>query len=66
MYDPTFYTGPWISDTKVFKRQTLESVTYYGWAGLFSGIGEAICAPINEVDNFNRRIRDPAGLGSDR
>ena len=63
MVDPAFYTAPWVSDTKTFKRQPREAVTYYGWYGLFSGIGEAICAPINEVDDFNKRIRDPAGLG---
>jgi len=22
---------------------------------------EEICAPVDEVDNFNRRVRDPAG-----
>jgi hypothetical protein len=63
MTDPAFYTAPWISDRKVFKRQPREEVTYYDWYGLFSGITEAICAPMNEVDDFNKRIRDPAGLG---
>jgi hypothetical protein len=32
-------------------------------ARLFSGVTEAICAPMNEVDDFNRRMRDPAAKG---
>ena len=28
-----------------------------GWYGLM----EEICAPVDEIDNFNRRVRDPAG-----
>jgi hypothetical protein len=26
-------------------------------------VTEAICAPMNEVDDFNRRMRDPAAKG---
>lgn len=63
LYDPTYYTAPWISDTKVFKREPPGNHIFYGWYGLFSGITEEICAPLNEVDDFNRRVRDPAGLG---
>ena len=29
-------------------------------AGGWSGIVEDICAPLDEVDTFNRLIRDPA------
>ena len=63
LYDPAYYTTPWVSDTKVFKREPASNHTFYGWYGLFSGITEEICAPLNEVDDFNRRVRDPAGLG---
>ena len=63
LYDPTYYTAPWVSDTKVFRREPPSNHTFYGWYGLFSGITEEICAPLNEVDDFNRRIRDPAGVG---
>ena len=63
LYDPTYYTAPWVSDTKVFRREPPSNHTFYGWYGLFSGITEEICAPLNEVDDFNRRVRDPAGVG---
>ena len=63
LYDPTFYTAPWISDTKIFSRIPGEDVTFFGWYGLFGGITEGICAPMNKVDDFNSRIRDPGSLG---
>ncbi|MEQ1948846.1 MAG: hypothetical protein ABL995_16770 [Bryobacteraceae bacterium] len=54
--DPKVYTKPWSSQLKKFrlieKPKTLE-----GWQGLM----EDICAPIEDVDQFNKRIRDPAG-----
>jgi len=62
LYDPKTYTTPWVSDTKTFRRMAKDEVTYYGWLG-FSGLLEGICAPADEVDNFNKRVRDPAGLG---
>ena len=64
LYDPKFYTAPWVSDTKLFSRIPREEVTFFGWYGLFGGITEAICAPMNEVDSFNSRIRDPGSLGA--
>jgi hypothetical protein len=64
MTDPAYYTQPWVSDLKVFKRIPREKATYFGWYGLFGGITDAICAPVNEVEDFNRRIRNPAGLGT--
>ena len=63
MYDPTFYKEPWVSDVKVFKRIKREATTFFGWYGLFSGITEGICAPMNEVDSYNTLFRDPAGKG---
>ena len=62
--DPTFYTAPWVSDTKIFSRLPREELTFFGWTGLFSGITEATCAPMNEVDNFNERVRDPGSFGA--
>ena len=56
--DPKIYTAPWKSQIKKFRRiekGTIKSVE--GWAGLL----EDICAPADEVDQFNRRVRDPAG-----
>ena len=45
--DPTYYTAPWASDKKIWKRQPREKATFFGWYGLFSGSGELICAPMN-------------------
>ena len=47
--DPKTYTKPWISEKKVYKLRP------------GTEISEEICAPIDEVDNFNKRVRDPAG-----
>jgi len=45
--DAKYYTRPWVSDVKIWKKETRESVTWFGWYGLFSGLGELICAPMN-------------------
>jgi hypothetical protein len=47
LYDPKYYTSPWVSDTKTFKRESREKLTYFGWYGLFSGLTDVICAPMN-------------------
>jgi hypothetical protein len=56
--DPENYTAPWVSDTKRITREPPESYTFFGWKGLFSGITEGICAPMNEVEGYNKRFRD--------
>ena len=45
LYDPDYYTEPWVSDIKRWRRDPPEAHTFYGWEGQFSGIGELICAP---------------------
>jgi hypothetical protein len=63
--DPVMYTKPWVAETKTFRLIPKEEVLGWyekmtdlkGWYGLM----EEICAPVDEVDNFNRRVRDPAG-----
>jgi hypothetical protein len=58
--DPVIYTRPWVSSTKVNKRVPKDKMAAGGWAGLM----EDVCAPLDEVDIFNRLARDPAaGLG---
>ena len=47
LFDPKYYTAPWVSDTKIFKKEPRKNVTFFGWYGLFSGAGELICAPMN-------------------
>jgi hypothetical protein len=66
MFDSTFYKAPWVSDVKTFTRVKREATTYFGWYGLFSGITEGICAPLNEVDTYNAIVRDPASKGVGR
>jgi hypothetical protein len=67
IYDPKNYVAPWPYQVKTktptvrrLKRMASEDVNFYGWKGLFSGITEAMCAPMNEVNDFNKRIRDPS------
>jgi hypothetical protein len=56
--DPAIYTKPWVSQTKKFRRLEKNGIkTVDGWTGLM----EDLCAPADEVDLFNKRIRDPAG-----
>ena len=45
--DPEMYTKPWVSDVKTWRKEPRKNVTWYGWYGLFSGLGELICAPMN-------------------
>ena len=45
--DPAYYTAPWVSDVKTWKKQPREKTTWFGWYGLFSGAGELVCAPMN-------------------
>jgi hypothetical protein len=61
IYDPEIYKTPWESDVKGFRRMKDEEVTFYGWKG-FSGFLEGYCAETEEQE-FNDRVRDPAGLG---
>ena len=56
--DPKIYTKPWVSETKKFRHLDKYGIkTVDGWTGLM----EDLCAPADEVDFFNKRIRDPAG-----
>lgn len=66
IHDPKHFTAPWTHPKSTFRRMAPRDVTFSGWKGLFSGATEAICAPMNEIDDFNKRVRDPAGLGGGR
>ena len=65
LHDPTLYTAPWVGDRKAFSRMPPEDLTYFGWSGLFSGVWESICAPLNEVDDHNTRFMLPGSFGVD-
>jgi hypothetical protein len=49
MYDPTYYTAPWVSDIKTWKKEPRNArpVNNFGWYGLFSGLNDLICPPMN-------------------
>ncbi len=65
IYDPTNYTAPWTHEPPTrFNRLPEEEVTYFGWYGLYSGVTDAICAPMYELGDFNARQRDPAIFGT--
>lgn len=56
--DPKVYTRPWTSEPKKFRKLAKDAIkTVDGWTGLM----EDLCAPADEVDLFNKRVRDPAG-----
>jgi len=58
LYDPEYYTAPYVGSKKTFRRVPSENITYSGWNGLFAGISEGICAPMNEVEGYNKGFRD--------
>lgn len=63
MTDPKFYTAPWVGAKRTYKRLLPREYTLSGWKGLYSGNTDAICAPMNEAEDYNKRIRDPAAFG---
>jgi hypothetical protein len=57
--DPAYYAQPWVAQTKRMHLIPRDFIKSSGWSGLL----EDLCAPVDEVDTFNRLIRDPAGTG---
>jgi hypothetical protein len=47
LYDSKYYTTPWVSDIKTFKKEARDGaqVNHFGWYGLFSGLADLLCAP---------------------
>ena len=64
LYDPANYFAPWSGVPRTFRREPPENDIFFGWSGLFSGITESICSPMDEADDYNRRFRNPAALGA--
>ncbi|PYS10229.1 MAG: hypothetical protein DMG15_21430 [Acidobacteria bacterium] len=58
LFDPEYYTAPYVGAKRTFKRLPDRATTYFGWSGLFAGITEGICAPVNEVEGYNKGFRD--------
>jgi hypothetical protein len=59
LYDPGYYTAPYVGSKKLYKRMPDDRITYFGWYGLYAGVTEGICAPMNEVEGYNKGFRDP-------
>jgi hypothetical protein len=59
LYDPEYYTAPYVGSKKIYKRIPKDLMTFSGWYGLFAGVTEGICAPMNEVEGYNQQFRDP-------
>ena len=56
--DPKTYTEPWKSDTVQFRLiTTTDLAAGTGWASM----AEDKCVPLDEVDQYNRDVRNPAG-----
>ena len=56
--DPLIYTEPWNSDLATFRLAPPEDLAAgTGWASL----AEDKCVPFDEVDAYNRNVRNPAG-----
>jgi hypothetical protein len=58
LFDPEYYTAPYVGAKRTFRRLPDRATTYFGWSGLFAGITEGICAPVNEVEGYNKGFRD--------
>lgn len=54
--DPDLYASPWVSGLATFRLVAREQTTIAGWSGLL----EDRCVPLDEVEQFNRRVRNPA------
>jgi hypothetical protein len=60
LYDPEYYTAPYVGSKRTFRKLPVEDYTYSGWTGLFAGISEGICAPMNEVEGYTKGFEGPA------
>ena len=56
LHDPAYYTEPWVAETRIFRREPAERITHFGWYGLFSGVTDLMCAPMNFIDTLSDRV----------
>ena len=50
LHDPTYYAGPWETEVRHLQRVPPEELTFFGWTGMFSGIADLMCAPMNATE----------------
>jgi hypothetical protein len=52
LFDSEYYSEPFVAETRYFRRESPEHVTYFGWYGLFSGVTDLMCAPMNAIERY--------------
>ena len=57
--DPKYYAKPWVGQKKSW--QLLKTPKEYSPQPGWNGLMEELCAPVDEVFEFNKRIRNKAG-----
>ena len=50
LFDPTYYAEPWEAEVRTIERVPREYMTFFGWYGMFSGIADLMCAPMNATE----------------
>jgi len=50
LFDPVYYTAPWEARVLRFSREPRERVTHFGWYGIYSGVSDLMCAPMNFLE----------------
>ena len=50
LHDPAYYTAPWAAQTRLFRREPREGLTFFGWYGMFSGVMDMMCAPLDAAE----------------
>jgi hypothetical protein len=56
--DPSIYTQPWTSETVHFRKVSKDEISAgVDWAAL----AEDKCVPLDEVDTYDKEVRNPAG-----
>ena len=50
LHDPEYYTAPWEGRVLRFTREPAEQLTHFGWYGIYSGVADLMCAPMNFIE----------------
>lgn len=50
LHDPAYYSAPWVARALQYKREPPDRLTHFGWYGLFSGVADLMCAPMNFIE----------------
>ncbi|NNC64943.1 MAG: hypothetical protein HKN84_09180 [Gammaproteobacteria bacterium] len=50
LHDPDYYTAPWEGRVLRFTREPADRLTHFRWYGVFSGVADLMCAPMNFIE----------------